>query len=370
MLRPSLASLSLSVSDTSTKKPIVIHHHNNLTMGGTEKMCQIFLKHFIKDNTFDHYVAYKADGDNTREPYFKEIVGPEKMICYESPAKLLSTIHGLKPFILHRYSAGIPEYPFVSEIKQHTKHFVSTSVFGNQDDTIDISKVIYVSKHVQHMAGKTGIPEKGVYYPDHSVVRNPIEAPYSTENLREELGIPDDAFVFGRIGRDDASIYENINIRAYAEVERDDVFLVLVAPSRECRSDVGRFGIKNAKYIERTTDEVRLSKFFNTIDVQAHARKDGECNSGAHYEGFAHRVPLISHYGTTFQGHLETTGAGGFVVLGGDVEEYARIMRAFIDGVVDYEALSEAAYQQYQKVTDVKMSAAQLNIYKSLLEKS
>ena len=367
MLRPSLASLSLSVSDTSTKKPIVIHHHNNLTMGGTEKMCQIFLKHFIKDNTFDHYVAYKADGDNTREPYFKEIVGPEKMICYESPAKLLNTIHGLKPFILHRYSAGIPEYPFVSEIKQHTKHFVSTSVFGNQDDTIDISKVIYVSKHVQHMAGKTGIPEKGVYYPDHSVVRNPIEAPYSTENLREELGIPDDAFVFGRIGRDDASIYENINIRAYAEVERDDVFLVLVAPSRECRSDVGRFGIKNAKYIERTTDEVRLSKFFRTIDVLAHARKDGECNSAAIFEAAAHRVPLISHYGTTFQGHLETTGAGGFIVLGGDVEEYTRIMRAFIDKEVDYEALSDNAYRQWQKVTDVKMSAAQLNIYKSLL---
>ena len=49
MLRPTLASLSLPVSDTSFKKPIIIHHHNNLTMGGTEKMCQIFLKHFIKD---------------------------------------------------------------------------------------------------------------------------------------------------------------------------------------------------------------------------------------------------------------------------------------------------------------------------------
>jgi glycosyltransferase involved in cell wall biosynthesis len=323
-------------------------------------MCQIFLKHFIKDYIFDHYVAYKANGDNTREPYFKEIIGPEKMICYESPAKLLNIIHGLKPFILHRYSAGIPEYPFVNEIKQHTKHFVSTSVFGNQDDTIDISKVIYVSKHVQWMAGKHGVE-------NHHVVRNPIEAPYSTENLREELEIPTNAFVFGRIGRDDESIYDNINIRAYAEVEREGVYFVLVAPSSQCRADIERFGIENVRYVERTTSEVRLSQFFNTIDVQAHARKDGECNSGAHYEGFAHRVPLISHYGTTFQGHLETTGGGGFIVLGGDVEEYARIMRAFIDGVVDYEALSEAAYQQYQKVTDVKMSAAQLNIYKELL---
>ena len=182
MLR-SIASLSLPVSDTSRKKPIVIHHHNQLTLGGTEGMCQIFLKHFVKDHTFDHHVAYRADGDKTREPYFKEIVGPEKMICYESPAKLLNIIHGMKPFILHRYSAGIPEYPFVNEIKQHTKHFVSTSVFGNQDDTIDISKVIYVSKHVQWMAGKQGEE-------NHFVVRNPIEAPHSTENLREELNIP------------------------------------------------------------------------------------------------------------------------------------------------------------------------------------
>ena len=366
MLR-SISSLSLPASDVSTVRPIIIHHLNDLTLGGTEKMVQIHLSHFIKDHTFDHYLAYRAQGDKAREPYFKEILGQEKLLCYNSPSELLNIIHGLKPFILHRYSAGIPEYPFVREIKQHTRHFVSTSVFGDQDDTIDISKVIYVSKHVQWMADKVGNAEKGIFYPNHHVVRNPIEAPYSSDNLREELGIPDDAFVFGRIGRDDASIYENINIRAYAEVERDDVFLVLVAPSRECRSDVGRFGIKNAKYIERTTDEVRLSKFFNTIDVQAHARKDGECNSGAHYEGFAHRVPLISHYGTTFQGHLETTGGGGFIVLGGDVEEYARIMRAFIDKEVDYEALSEAAYQQYQKVTDVKMSAAQLNIYKSLL---
>ena len=360
MLRPNLASLSLSVSDTSTKKPIVIHHHNNLTMGGTEKMCQIFLKHFMKDSTFDHYVAYRKDGDNTREAYFKEIVGPEKMICYESPLELSNTIQIKKPFILHRYSAGIPEFPFVREVKENTRHFVSTAVFGNQDNTIDISKVIYVSKHVQWMANMQGVK-------NHHVVRNPIEAPYSTENLREELGIPDDAFVFGRIGRDDESIYDNINIRAYAEVEREGVYFVLVAPSSQCRADIERFGIENVRYVERTTSEVRLSQFYNTIDVQAHARKDGECNSGAHYEGFAHRVPLISHYGTTFQGHLETTGAGGFVVLGGDVEEYARIMRAFIDGVVDYEALSEAAYQQYQKVTDVKMSAAQLNIYKSLL---
>ena len=359
MLR-SIASLSLPVSDTSRKKPIVIHHHNQLTLGGTEGMCQIFLKHFIKDHTFDHYVAYRADGDKTREPYFKEIVGPEKMICYESPAKLLNIIHGMKPFILHRYSAGIPEYPFVNEIKQHTKHFISTSVFGNQDDTINISKVIYVSKHVQWMAGKQGEE-------NHFVVRNPIEAPHSTENLREELGIPKDAFVFGRIGRDDENIYDPINIKAYAKVATSSTYFVIVNPSRSSRTDIKRLNITSARIIERTTSEVRLSQFYNTIDVLAHARLDGECNSAAIFEAAAHRKPVISHYGTTFNGHMETIQNSGFVVLRDDVDEYARIMKSFIDGVIDYEALSQKAYEQWEKVTAEKMSKLQLNIYKELI---
>ena len=369
MLRPTLSSLSLPVSDISTKKPIIIHHHNNLTMGGTEKMCQIFLKHLVKDYTFNHYVAYKADGDNTREPYFKDIVGSEKMICYESPAKLLNIIHGLKPFILHRYSAGIPEYPFVREVKQHTKHFVSTSVFGDQDDTIDISKVIYVSKHIQHRAGKTGVPEKGVRYPDHHVVRNPIEAPYSTENLREELGIPDDAFVFGRIGRDDENIYDPINIKAYAKVANSNTYFVLVNPSAPARADIERLGITSTRTIERTTSEIRLSQFYNTIDVLAHARLDGECNPANVFEAAAHRKPVISHYGKVFNGHMETIQDSGFCVLPDDVDEYARIMKVFIYGVVDYETLSQRAYEQWQTVTPEKMSNLQLGIYKELIDR-
>ena len=47
MLR-SIAGLALETSDVSTIKPIVIHHLNDLTLGGTEKMVQIHLSHFCK----------------------------------------------------------------------------------------------------------------------------------------------------------------------------------------------------------------------------------------------------------------------------------------------------------------------------------
>ena len=359
MLR-SIAGLSLKTSDVSTIKPIVIHHLNDLTLGGTEKMVQIHLSHFVKDNTFNHYLAYRAQGDKAREEYFKEILGSEKLICYDSHSTLLNIIRDKKPFILHRYSAGIPEFPFVKEIKEHTKHFVSTSVFGDQDDTIDISKVIYVSKHVQWMVGQQESE-------NHHVVRNPIEAPYSTKDLREELDIPKYAFVFGRIGRDDENIYDPINIEAYAKVASGNTYFVIVNPSGSARDDIKRLNITSAKFIERTTSEVRLSQFYNTIDVLAHARKDGECNCASIWEAAAHRKPVISHYGEIFNGHMETIQDSGFVVLPGDVDEYARIMKAFIDGIIDYNALSYNAYMQWQKVTAELMSAAQLNIYKELL---
>jgi len=360
MLR-SIAALSLETSDVSTIKPIVIHHLNDLTLGGTEKMVQIHLSHFIKDNTFNHYLAYRSQGDKAREKYFKEILGSEKLLCYDSHSTLLNTIRDKKPFILHRYSAGIPEFPFVREIKEHTKHFVSTSVFGDQDDTIEISKVIYVSKHVQWMAGHQESE-------NHHVVRNPIEAPYSTENLREELEIPQDAFVFGRIGRDDDNIYDPINIEAYAKVANSNTYFVFVNPSRSSRADIERLNITSARFIERTTSEVRLSQFYNTIDVLAHSRKDGECNCASIWEAAAHRKPVISHYGNRYNGHMETIQDSGFVVLPGDVDEYARIMKAFIDKKVDYQALSDNAYRQWQKVTPELMGNKQLNIYKSLLK--
>ena len=345
----------------SAKKKIIIHHLNHLSLGGTEKMVSLFIKYFLSNDTvFDHYLAHSATGDRTRESQFKELLG-DKLLCYDSHSELLNIVKNKEPFILHRYSAGIPEFPFVRQVKDFTNHFVSTSVFGDQDESIDISKVIYVSKHVQWLARQQGRE-------NHHVVRNPIEGPCSTEDLREELGIPKDAFVFGRIGRDDESIYDPINIEAYSKVANSNTYFVIVNPSRSSRTDIERLNITSAKYIERTTSEVRLSKFYNTIDVLAHARKDGECNPANVFEAAAHRKPVISHYGQVFNGHMETIQDSGFIVLPGDVEEYARIMKAFIDKEIDYETISNNAYLQWCKVTPELMGNAQLNIYKELLK--
>lgn len=324
-------------------KKIILHHLNDLTIGGTEKTTQIILKELDSyDNDYKHCLAYKADGDKTREPFFMEILGKERMFSYGSQEEFINIISKIKPYVLHRYSAGIPEWPFVPKVKEHVEHFIATSIFGNQDNTIKISKVIYVSQHLKNVLGFS-------QEEDHVVIRTPVEHPKSTEDLREELDIPKNAFVFGRIGRDDNNIYNPINLYAYSKVETDNTYFVIVAPSDLCKNDIEKLKIKNYRFIEKTTDDNRISKFYNTIDVLAHARKDGECNPSNVWEAAAHGKPVISHYGTSYNGHIETIQDSGFVVSPNDYNEYIRIMKSFVDGSINYDFYSEKCKERWLK---------------------
>lgn len=346
-------------------KPIVIHHTNELTLGGTEKLIQINMPYYISDDVFDHYLAYKSDGDLTREEHFVNIMGREKMISYSSENEFVSKVSELKPFILHRYSAGIPEFPFVPEVKKHTNYFVSTSTFGDQDDTIDIEKVIYVSNHIRKLRGKH-LTE------NHVVVRIPVEIPHSNEDLRAEFGIPEDAFVFGRIGRDTEAIYQSIAIEAFSKLEeqRDNVHFLAVAPSELLKKDVEKFGIKNFHFIDRTTDNKRISSFYNTIDVLAHSRRDGECNPLNIWEAFSHGKPVISHYAFPYNGHIEAISDCGLIVGMSRTDDYLQCMLDFVDGVIDYEKMSDSCIKRWKATSTPQISSKDhLDNYKDILQK-
>lgn len=350
------------------KRPIICHHLNGLHMGGTEKMVQLHLKYSLEnDDTFNHVIAYQAQQDRTREPYFREILGENKLIPYASYPEFVEVLKEVQPAILHHYAAGIPEFPMVAGIREiipNTK-LVQTAVFGNQNNQVDLDAVIYVSKHIQHMAEKAGVK-------NHHVVRNPVEGPCTDKNLREELGISEDAFVFGRIGRDSDDIYDSINVEAFSRCKDDNVHFVIVAPSALCKADIERFSIpaERVHFIDKTTDESRISAFYNTIDVLAHARKDGECNPANMFEAFSHKVPVISHYGMPFNGHIECIGNGGCTVLPGETDEYYSIMEYFvkIKNTSIFEKWKENAYKRWQLLARPQDRAMeQLEIYKNIL---
>ena len=383
-------------------KKLIVHYLHHLGVGGTAKVVQILCKNFMKmDKKFHHVLAYKAHGELEREPFFEEILGKENLISYASVPEFYEIIKEIKPFIMHRQTSGQPEMPFVPPIVEQVDHVISTSIFGHVDESIPLSRVIYISNGMQHCAGVFG---KNI-----RLIGIPVEAPLSDENLKDELDIPNDAFVFGRIGRDDNDIHDPVNLVSFVEVEDEKTYFVALSPSEVLKEKAEQLGITNIRYVDKTLDDVRISKFFNTLDVLAHSRKDGECNPGNIWEGFAHGKPVISHYGIPYNGHIQEIGDCGFVTyrmdnfhnvwqdlnpssipdileyarsigvanftcedssgsIKNNQKEYTRIMRAFLDGTIDYEGMSKKCVARWKRQATPEIITKQhLDLYEELL---
>ena len=383
-------------------KKLIVHYLHHLGIGGTAKVVQLLCKYFNKvENKFHHVLAYKAHGELEREPLFEEIIGKNNMISYASVPELYEILKEIKPHIFHRQTSGQPEMPFVKPIVEQVKHTISTAIFGHVDESVPLSRVIYISNYMQHCAGLFGSNIR--------LIGIPIEAPLTNEDLREELDIPQDAFVFGRIGRDDNDIYDPVNLNGFSQIEDENTYFVALSPSEVLKNKAEQLGITNIRYVDKSLDDVRISKFYNTLDVLAHSRKDGECNPGNIWEGFSHGKPVVSHYGIPYNGHIQEIGDCGFVVnrkdnfhnvwqnlnpssipdileysrsigvsnftcedssnsIKNNADEYARIMKAFKDGVIDYKAMSERCVKRWEQQARPELIAKQhLDLYEELL---
>lgn len=133
------------------------------------------------------------------------------------------------------------------------------------------------------------------------------DAPYITEDFREELGIPKDALVLGRHGG-----YETFNL---------EFTYGAIAKALEHRSDLWFVFLNTQPFIEHerviylpwTMDEEYKAKFVNTCDAMIHGRWDGEVFSLSLAEFSFRNKPIItwnpkevpSHYDT---GHIYLMG--------------------------------------------------------------
>ena len=383
-------------------KKLIVHYLHHLGIGGTAKVVQLLCKYFNKvESNFHHVLAYKAHGELEREPLFEEIIGKNNMISYASVPELYEILKEIKPHIIHRQTSGQPEVPFARPIVDQANHMISTSIFGHVDESISLSRVIYISNYMQHCAGLFGSNIK--------LIGIPVEAPLTDEDLREELDIPQDAFVFGRIGRDDNDIYDPVNLNGFAQVEDDNTYFVALSPSEVLKKRAEQLDITNIRYVDKTLDDMRISRFYNTLNVLAHSRKDGECNPGNIWEGFSHGKPVVSHYGIPYNGHIQEIGDCGFVVnrkdnfhnvwqdlnpssipdileysrsigvqnftcedskgaIKNNVDEYARIMKAFKDGTIDYKRMSERCVKKWERQAKPELITKQhLDLYEELL---
>ncbi|MBW2018922.1 MAG: tetratricopeptide repeat protein [Deltaproteobacteria bacterium] len=339
------------VSIATNRKIRVVHHLNGLGIGGMQKTVELFCKYTNKE-VFDTFVIVKSPVSSDRAGNFQKILGENRLIFYNNDFALLSSIlDDIKCDIIHVHRGGWPEPPInnfekIGEIPV----IIETNVFGHKDNTSDFLRVnrsLYVSDWLRRIIAKRSDRKSAVLF-------NPIELPSTESDLRTQLKIDQDCFVIGRIGRPDDAIYDPISLLAYAQMENHrTLFLVVAAPPR-MKADALRLGIRNILFIEPTVDSVEISRFYNTIDVLAHARRDGETFGCVIAEAFIHSKPVISHYSHIMNAQSEIIehGINGFMASVDAPAEYANYLNLLEQDRTRAEKMGEKAkdkvLQQYE----------------------
>lgn len=167
-----------------------------------------------------------------------------------------------------------------------------------------------------------------------------ISVEKTNENLREELGIPKEAIVFGRHGGETTFDIPFVKkqIIEISKKRKDIYFLFLGTNAFVFKSFFTPH--KNIIFLPKSQDEVYKAKFINTCDAYLHARKQGESFGIAIGEFSICNKPIITWKGSEEKSHIDILGDKAFLYT--DEKELNDIIQNFKkDSTRDWDAYSK-----------------------------
>ena len=247
---------------------------------------------------------------------------------------------------------GYPEYPFnlINKVDIiDTIHSFTGS--GHKSNTV---KAILLCKWAADRWGTSGGDlKKAVVIP--TVVRVPENMP--TDNLRSDLGIPAEAFVYGFHQGARRDMFNSTSLDAFNKIQSKNNYFIIMGGDPAYRSYVYEKNIQNVIFINSCARVNDIHRFLNTLNVFAHSRADGEVCSASIIEALCHGLPVLSHPAINM-GHVEQIGDCGIVT--DSTEEYAAELLALEQSKTYYEEKSGIALQQYKAKYDYKLVEQQL----------
>lgn len=322
------------------KKRILMYHISGLSFGGTEKTLQNIANNICDD--FDVFFLYSNIGiTHTRKDYINK-----KITCIEFKYSSIEQaypyyIHGMNPHIkniIEDYSidliittgSGYPYYP-INTIT--TVPIVMINVFGSPSLQENIISNIFVSDTVKKYSEKYTGSSKNNYVLWLPVTEPPVEAKGHATVIRNNFSITEKNFVFGRIGRDDDSIFDPIGIRSFQIIVKKfpNTHYVVMSPPPILRKIVAEEKIPNVHFIQSSANEIDIWGFHYALDCLAHFRKDGETFGLNIAESMYAGNPIISHRSHIWNAHTEyLNSAFSRVAEIDDIAMYTKYMEEFI----------------------------------------
>ena len=282
---------------------------------------------------FDPYVFYwPGSPHHNRLEEFKKKIDDDHLIAFDRSQEQGDHFNGYTPItsnfaekareigfdIILFTRSGYYEWPFNERIAPLQ---VEISVFDAVDNSPYLDRSIAISNKVNERKGYKS--DCVIYYP----IPKPSDKYDELDDLKEELDIPEDHFILGRIGR--PAEFDPIALEAFKKLLDSGVKAkyIIVAPSQEVVPVAESLGLSCGIYgdviiTSPTNDDEYIERFYKTIDVFAHYRNGGESFGVGIGQALAYGKPVVSHF-SGFNAQEEIIGDGGCVVNTADQYYFA-----------------------------------------------
>ena len=246
----------------------------------------------------------------------------------------------IKTDIVFTWKGGRSEYPFM-----HLGHpVVEWNVFGMVDRSENLVKSLAISPLCRELYLKNGGEGS-----KSEVMYVPVLAPTTTDNLRIQLSIEDNAIVCGMHQRPEDAIFSPIALDAVLNISKklkNKIYFLILGGSDRYQSYARTIGLDNFHQLKYEPSINGVSRFLNTLDIYTHARADGETLGRVLQEAMMHKLPIISHK-AQWNAHVETVGSGGVVVS--DSVQYASTLAEWVLDISKAKKIGSLGYDEAVK---------------------
>ena len=301
----------------------VIFHENQLSFRGTTNAVYnyaLFNEELLNNESV---IVYNKNNKHNFDPAIERFRKKFKVIGYDDAKELEKIVDDEQASLFYAIKAGRRDGIEVSNCKT-----VVHAVFKHYEPHGSV--YAYVSKWLsEEMTGG-----KSPYVP------HMIHVEKNEFNLRKELGIPEDAIVFGRHGGEktfDISFVKSV-VKQLSRKRKDIYFLFMGTNSFVFRNIFRPY--KNIIFLPTNVDEIYKTKFINTCDAYLHARKQGESFGIAVGEFSVLNKPVITWANSRENSHIEILGDKALIYE--DKNDLVKILDTFTtDPNRNWDAYSE-----------------------------
>lgn len=157
----------------------------------------------------------------------------------------------------------------------------------------------------------------------HTYVPHIVDLPEPTKNLREQLQIPKDKIVVGRLGGFNTFDLPFVKQAVIEILNSDDRFVFLFANTQQFIQH------KNMIYLQPFVDRQLKSNYINACDMMLHARQRGESFGLSVAEFLSQNKPVMAWEDGIDKNHLDMLEGSGLLYNQSNVKEMLQSFKDF-----------------------------------------